>query len=95
MVYFEVFVEICFGIDIVLTFFSAYFDDENNVTITDLKLIAIHYLKLFFLLSIEAILYRTWFLIDVLAIFPFRFITSDKLIIKKKLIFYLGDHYLN
>ena len=48
LVYFEVFVEICFGIDIVLTFFSAYFDDENNVTITDLKLIAIHYLKLFF-----------------------------------------------
>lgn len=28
IVYFEVFVEICFGIDIALTFLSAYIDDE-------------------------------------------------------------------
>ena len=45
LVYFELFVEICFGIDIVLTFFSAYIDEEANITICDLKLIAIHYLK--------------------------------------------------
>lgn len=49
--------DILFGVDIIVSFLAAY-QDEDYVLIDDPKMIAINYLK-------------TWFLIDVTAVFPF------------------------
>jgi hypothetical protein len=50
--------DMCFLLDIVLTFLSTY-NDQENVEVTDLKQIAINYLK-------------SWFFIDCFSIFPFE-----------------------
>lgn len=47
-------VQSLFGLDIILSFFSAYYN-EHDVLITDFKLIVINYFK-------------TWFVFDVLAV---------------------------
>lgn len=54
-------VDFCFLIDIVLCFFSSYLDGKAHVEIVDHKLIAINYLK-------------TWFLPDVLSIVPIDYL---------------------
>ena len=41
---FENFVEICFALDIVLRFFHEYKDPETFETVSDIRLIAKHYL---------------------------------------------------
>jgi len=46
-----------FAVDIVVNFFSSYFDKEDNL-IYDKKTIALNYMK-------------GWFLIDVVSILPF------------------------
>lgn len=54
---FDMFVDCVFFVDMVLTFFSAYWDDERLVV--SLKSIAINYIKF-------------WFWIDLISIFPFE-----------------------
>ncbi len=51
--YFELVMNIIFGIDVIISFFSAYYDDDN-VLVTNNKYIAIQYLK-------------SWFLIDIIS----------------------------
>ena len=53
---FDVLVDICFGLDMVLTFFTAY--EKDNVMIMEHKRICKNYLK-------------TWFAIDFMSTFPF------------------------
>jgi potassium channel len=58
-------VDICFFIDMVLTFFTAIPDPERtSSTITDKKVIAISYLK-------------SWFVIDLISIIPFAEILTS------------------
>lgn len=57
-------IDFLFLIDIVVTFFSAYFDSQQNL-IVKRKQIACHYIA-------------TWFFIDVIAIIPFNLIFSTK-----------------
>ena len=38
---FNIFVEICFGLDIILRFFHAYKDSQTFENVTDIKLIAL------------------------------------------------------
>jgi hypothetical protein len=52
-----------FLIDLVLNFFSAYYDDEDDLII-DRTIIALRYLK-------------SWFFIDFIAIIPFGAIASS------------------
>ena len=54
----DIIVDLFFAVDIVLQFFTAYFDD-NQELVTDRKVIACHYLK-------------TWFALDFVAIIPFN-----------------------
>ena len=49
--------DIAFGIDLILQFFSAYYDEDFYI-IDELKIIAMNYLQ-------------GWFIIDITAIFPF------------------------
>lgn len=49
--------DIAFGIDLILQFLSAFYDDDFYI-IDDIKIIAMNYLQ-------------GWFIIDVTAIFPF------------------------
>lgn len=49
---------VVFGLDILVSFFSAYYDDDN-VLVTNNRYIAIYYLK-------------GWFLIDLVSVFPFN-----------------------
>jgi potassium channel len=56
-------VDILFGIDIFVSFFSAYYDGKDNL-ITDRKAIAKKYI-------------RSWFLIDITAILPLSYILSS------------------
>ena len=66
----DIFVIIILAIDIILTFFSAYTDSEENLVKNHRKIVT-RYLK-------------GWFFIDVLAIFPFTlFIDIDKTKITK------------
>lgn len=51
-------IDVCFGVDIFLTFNTSYSDSENMKEIYDRKKIAIYYLK-------------GWFIIDLLSIVPF------------------------
>lgn len=56
-VVFYVVIDICFFIDIILTFFTSVSDDQGINEITNKKKIAVKYLK-------------SWFIIDVISIFP-------------------------
>ena len=54
--YFEYIMNIVFGLDILVSLLSAYYD-EDNVLVTSNKYIAVEYLK-------------GWFLIDVISVIP-------------------------
>lgn len=56
---FQVFVNIFFIFDLVLNFYTAYYD-ENDVLVTDARAIKLHYVK-------------SWFVIDLLAAIPFDY----------------------
>ena len=56
---FEIFIDIFMGIDIILTFFSAYTDDEENLVKNQKKIIK-RYLK-------------SWFIIDILSVLPISY----------------------
>ena len=58
---FEVCVDIIFAVDILVNFLTAYYDPDSNKIITELRLIALRYLK-------------GYFFVDVLAILPFSYI---------------------
>jgi len=60
---FLIILDIFFAVDIILSFFTA-FDDEDFITNDSYKIIAINYLK-------------TWFLIDFLSIIPFDYIIDN------------------
>lgn len=64
MVIFNLVINILFGIDIIVIFFTAFYNDDF-VLIDDLSLIAKQYLK-------------GWFLLDLLAIFPFEWLTPQE-----------------
>ena len=55
--YFDVFVDVLFGIDMIVNFLSAYEDDVTGLQIVSLKLIAKNYIT-------------SWFLLDLLALIP-------------------------
>ena len=55
---FEWLVDILFGIDIFINFISAYEDRNANKMIFDRKKIAVNYIK-------------SWFILDLIACFPF------------------------
>lgn len=55
---FDLVMNVVFGLDILVSFFSAYYDDDN-VLVTNNRYIAIYYLK-------------GWFLIDLVSVFPFN-----------------------
>ena len=57
---FEIIIDILLGIDIVLTFFSAYIDDEENLVKNHKKIIK-KYLK-------------SWFIIDIISVLPISYI---------------------
>lgn len=57
----EIMIDLLFFLDVIITFFSAYYDDAGNI-ITDRRKIALNYIK-------------TWFFIDILACIPFDLIT--------------------
>ena len=54
----EIFFDVLFGIDIIVNFLSAYYD-EDFILNDSLKIIALNYV-------------RTWLTIDLVAIFPFN-----------------------
>ena len=58
--WFEILIDILLGIDIVLTFFSAYTDDEENLVKNHRKIIK-KYLK-------------SWFIIDIISVLPISYI---------------------
>ena len=58
--WFEVLIDILLGIDIVLTFFSAYTDDEENLVKNHKKIIK-KYLK-------------SWFIVDIISVLPVSYI---------------------
>lgn len=60
---FDILLDFLFGVDIILNFFSCYFDDDDNL-IQDLCVIAKAYIKL-------------WFWIDLMSILPMQFIFSN------------------
>lgn len=58
-------IDISFLIDIVLTFFTAIYDYTNRQMVQDKRQIAKQYIK-------------TWFFIDVISIFPFDLLLSER-----------------
>lgn len=62
--YYELVMQIFFGIDIVITFFTA-FHNENDVLVTSKIEIALNYL-------------RSWFVIDLIACLPLSYVLSDE-----------------
>lgn len=60
LVVFNIIMDLCFLLDIVLTFFTSYYDDNEGRTISTNREIAMKYLTSFF------------FYIDVISIFPFE-----------------------
>lgn len=52
-------IDFSFFIDIILTFFTAYFDEPNCTMVETYKEIGLNYLK-------------GWFIFDVISIFPFE-----------------------
>jgi hypothetical protein len=59
------FIDVCFGIDIFLTFNTSYSETDAMLEIYDRKKIAIYYIK-------------GWFIIDVISIIPFDFMLQGK-----------------
>lgn len=53
----NVFIDLTFLVDVILSFFTTYFDEKTATRVTDKKMIAKTYLK-------------TWFFIDVISILP-------------------------
>ena len=71
---FEDIVEYLFMLDLVINFFHSYVDQETYEEVRDLKLIARKYI------------YKGWFSIDFVSVFPFKwFISSDKTVLTKLL----------
>ena len=62
--WFEVLIDILLGIDIVLTFFSAYTDDEENLVKNHKKIIK-KYLK-------------SWFIIDIISVLPISYLFNPQ-----------------
>ena len=62
--WFEIFIDILLAIDIVLTFFSAYTDDEENLVKNHKKIIK-KYLK-------------SWFIIDIISVLPISYIFNPQ-----------------
>lgn len=62
-------VEGFFYLDLILSFFHAFHDHERNVVVKDLRSIAKRYVG-------------GWFIIDLLAVFPFSYIYSGGMILK-------------
>ena len=58
--WFEILIDILLGIDIVLTFFSAYTDDEENLVKNHKKIVK-KYLK-------------SWFIVDIISVLPISYI---------------------
>jgi len=56
--------DILFLIDSILTFFTSYGEPVTNQEITDLKKIAVNYLK-------------NWFIVDIVSIFPFEYLLES------------------
>lgn len=56
-------IDFFFLVDIILTFFSTYLDEQHHQEIKDHKTIAIRYLK-------------SWFVLDILSVFPIDYIIS-------------------
>lgn len=61
--YFDIMVDCAFGVDIILTFFTPFY--EQNKMITSHKKIAINYIC------------SAWFYIDIISIFPFEVALSS------------------
>ena len=57
--------DVSFLVDIILVFFTAYFDDKKLVMVTDRKVIAREYV-------------RSWFFLDAVSIFPFEIFLSGQ-----------------
>lgn len=57
-------IDVSFLIDIIVQFFSSYFDDKNLVMVATHREIAFRYLK-------------TWFLFDVLSILPLEYMVGS------------------
>ena len=64
MFIFDIFVDICFGIDIIMNFLTAYYDNKKEELVKSFKKIFIHYIK-------------GWLIIDILAFFPLEAITDS------------------
>jgi len=62
---FDLTVEGCFWLDLFLNFLQSYKDPETYEIITDFKLIAINYI------------FRGWFLVDFVSVFPFKLLMSQ------------------
>lgn len=62
-------IEILFVIDLILNFFHAYRDPESLVEVRDLTDIARHYCT-------------TWFIPDLIAVFPFQFMIESAVTLK-------------
>ena len=62
--WFEILIDILLGIDIVLTFFSAYTDDEENLVKNHKKIIK-KYLK-------------SWFIVDIISVLPISYIFNQQ-----------------
>jgi hypothetical protein len=61
---FEAFLDCCFALDIILNFFTAYTEPKTSVVISQPRKIAMHY-------------FRGFFLIDVIATFPFGYVLTQ------------------
>jgi hypothetical protein len=59
-------IDVTFLIDMILTFFTPYFDDDSQQIVTNHREIALTYLK-------------SWFVLDLLSIFPFEQIFSKSI----------------
>lgn len=58
-------IDISFFVDMLLTFFQSFYDEENFTRLDNYKAISIRYLK-------------GWFFFDALSVFPFEFIINSQ-----------------
>ena len=65
----NVIVDIVFLIDIIMTFFTSYQNEDETHEFTDLKSIAIRYLK-------------TWFFVDLISILPLEYFSLDSSLVQ-------------
>ena len=63
-------VEVMFWLDLILNFISSYKHPESLVIVTDLKLIARNYV------------FKGWFMVDFVSVFPFKMFMSTGQITK-------------